>query len=266
MKKFKLSLLLTLTTFLAACSTSKTVEDPGAAFKGKSEKQIFTQAETAMKKGDYSKAIKAFEGLDALYPFGQYAQQGQLDIIYAYYKNDDAPSTLAAADRYIHLYPMGQHVDYAYYMRGLAEFYENRGFVETYVSTDYSQRNLTPLREAFADFSTLVTNYPNSIYTPDARLRMIYIRNMIAQHVLEVAHFYYIRSSYVAAANRASEVITRYQESTSVPGALVLLTEANIKLDYIDAAARSYHVLQLNYPDNPNLKDLAKKLNALQGK
>lgn len=254
---------LLLVMMLTGCAASKTVEDPGAAFKGQSEEQIYQTAEKALAKGDYPKAIKAFEGLDTLYPFGVHAQQGQLDIIYAYYKNDDVASTLAASDRYIHLYPMGAHVDYAYYMRGLAEFYENRGFFETYVSTDYAQRNLTPMHHAFTDFSQLVNNYPNSPYTPDARLRMIYIRNVLAQHVLEVANFYYERAAYVAAANRANEVISHYQQSTSVPGALVLATQAYIKLGYKDAAMRSYHVLQLNYPDNPNLKELGEALNRL---
>ena len=262
MKKSKLFLIPLLAALLMACATSKTIEDPGAAFKGQTEDQVYNKAESALKKGDYSKAIKAFEGLDALYPFGQHAQQAQLDIIYAYYKDNDVPSTLAASDRYIHLYPLGPHADYAYYMRGLAEFYENHGFLETYISTDYSQRNLTSMHNAFNDFSQLVTSYPTSIYTPDARLRMIYIRNVMARHVLEVANFYYVRAAYIAAANRANEVIAHYQETTSVPGALVILTEANLKLGYVDAAARAYRVLALNYPDNPNLKELAMQLSA----
>lgn len=258
MKKLLLCLLLSLG--LVACSTTKTVQDPGAAFKGQSEQQIFDGAQKALKKGDYSKAIKHYEALDTLYPFGKYAQQAQINSIYAYYEDDDYASSIAAADRYIHLYPMDQHVDYAYYLRGLAEFYQNRGFLEKYVRTDFSQRDLSALRQSFLDFSQLVYRFPKSPYTPDARARMIYIRNLIAMHILETGQFYYARDSYVAAANRANQVIRYYQESIAVPQALDLLAKSYLKLAEYPAAERALNVLQLNYPDYPSIKQLRSQL------
>lgn len=260
MRQFKLLLIGLLTLVLVACASDKTVEDPGAAFKGQSEQQIYIGAEQALLSGDYSSAVKHFEALDTLYPFGKHAQQAQLDVIYAYYKNDDVASTLAAADRYIHLYPMSAYVDYAYYMRGLSEFYENRSFLSTYFPTDFSQRDTAALKQAFLDFSQLVYRYPQSRYTPDARLRMIYIRNIIASHELEVARFYYVREAYVAAANRANEVVQHYQQSTAVPGALVLMTESYMKLNDLVSAQRSYEILSLNFAGNPNIPVLAKEL------
>ena len=260
MKLIKFLLVITLALALSACASDKTVQDPGAAFKGQSEQQIYVGGESALISGDYASAIKHFEALDTLYPFGKHAQQAQLDIIYAYYKNDDVASTLAAADRYIHLYPMGPYVDYAYYMRGLAEFYENHGFLNTYFPTNFAQRDTTALKQAFLDFSQLVYHYPNSKYTPDARLRMIYIRNIIASHELEVAHFYYVRQAYVAAANRANIVVQHYQQSTSVPGALVLMTEAYIKLEDYPDAQQSLSILKLNFAGNPNIGPLEKDL------
>lgn len=261
-KKILLCLMLTLS--IAACSSEKTVQDPGAAFKGQSEEQIFNGAQKALKKGDYPKAIKHYEALDTLYPFGKYAQQAQINSIYAYYEDDDFASTIAAADRYIHLYPMDQHVDYAYYMRGLSEFYQNRGFLEKYVKTDFSQRDLSALRQSFLDFSQLVYRFPKSQYTPDARSRMIYIRNLIAMHILETGQFYYNRTSYVASANRANQVIRYYQQTIAVPQALDLLTKSYIKLAEYPAAARALNVLQLNYPDYPTIPQLRKQLAQVQ--
>lgn len=261
-KRFLLIFLFSL--MLVACSNSKTVQDPGAAYKGQSEEKIFNGAEKSLKKGDYADAIKRYQALDTLYPFGKYAQQAQINTIYAYYMNDDVASTIASADRYIHLYPMDQHVDYAYYMRGLAEFYQNRGFLEKYFTTDYSQRDLSALRQSFLDFSQLVYRFPNSPYTADARTRMIYIRNLIANHILETGHFYYVRKSYVAAANRANQVVRYYQQSTAVPGALLLLTESYIKLGDYPNAERALNVLDYNYPGYPTSKQLRAKLVQLQ--
>ncbi len=262
MRQLKFLFIALLTMLLVACASDKTIEDPGAAFKGKSEQQIYIGGEQALLSGDYKGAVQHFEALDSLYPFGKHAQQAQLDTIYAYYKSDDVASTLAAADRYIHLYPMGRYVDYAYYMRGLAEFYENRSFLSTYFPTDFAQRDTASLKQAFLDFSQLVYRYPNSRYTPDARLRMIYIRNIIASHELEVARFYYVREAYIAAANRANQVVQHYQQSTSVPGALVLMTESYLKLHDLANAKRSFNVLKLNFAGNPNIKTLAKEIAA----
>jgi len=260
MRQLKFILLVISILTLSACASDKTVDDPGAAFKGQSEQQIYYGGESALIAGNYAKAIKHFEALDTLYPFGEHSQQAQLDIIYAYYKSDDVPSTLAAADRYIHLYPMSPYVDYAYYMRGLSEFYEERGFLSTYFPTDFSQRDASSLKKAFLDFSELVYHYPNSVYTPDARLRMIYIRNIVASHELEVAHFYFVRESYVAAANRANGIIRHYQQSTSIPGALILMTESYINLqDYADAK-QSLAVLKLNFSNNPSIPSLEQSL------
>jgi outer membrane protein assembly factor BamD len=245
---------------LSGCASDKTVQDVGAAYKGKTEKQIYIEGEQNLLDGNYSQSTKAFEALDTLFPFGRYAQKGQLDIIYAYYKNGDVPSTLAASDRYIHLYPMGPHVDYAYYMRGLAEFYENQSVLDQYFNTDYAQRELGPLRKSFYDFSELVYRFPKSKYTPDARKRMVFIRNVMARNELETGVFYYDRQAYVAAANRANNVVRHYQGSTSVPGALVLMTESYTKVKDFKDAEQALNVLKLNYPNNESIPHLQRDI------
>lgn len=256
MKSFKLIGLSCLALALVACSSN--TPDPAQEFKGQSAEQIFQGAETALAKHEYKTAINNFEGLDALYPFNSNAEQARLDEIYAYFKNDDMASAGAVADRFIQLYPTSEHVDYAYYMRGLTAFYPDRGFVSRYVSTDLSLRDLTNVDQAFKDFTALLERYPDSVYAPDARSRMVYLRNLMAKHDLQVAQYYYVRKAYVAAANRASDVIDRYQHSPSVVDALVLLVNSYQKLHLTKLANNSFQVLQASYPDSPQYKQLVK--------
>lgn len=258
MRILRFLILICCALCLASCASDKTIEDPGAAFKGQSSEQIFTLGVQQLMDHDYDKASKTFEGLDALYPFSDQTQKGQLYIIYAYYENNDVPSTLAAADRYIQLYPLGPHTDYAYYMRGLAEFYQNTGFLEHYFRTDYSQRSLQPLQKAFADFNELVHRFPESAYSPDARQRMIFIRDTIAQYNAELAEFYYEHESYIGAANRATLVIHSFQGTPSVRDALIVLVKSDFKLGLPDQANQAYQILQLNYSDVPSLASLQK--------
>jgi len=249
--------LLTLACLLSACSKNVTVQDPGAKYKGQSEKKIYLAGRKQLFNQDWQSCIDHFEGLLTLYPFGQYAQDAQVDLIYCYYKDDNVPFVLASSDRYIQLFPMSNYVAYAYYMRGLAEFYQNRSFLDQhYINTDYSQRDLKPLKKAFLDFQRVIQDYPHSKYAPDARRRMVYIRNIIALHSLEMGEFYYKRHAYVAAANRANDVIRHYQGSTSMPSALVLMAASYQQLGLKQSAQEAITTLKLNYPYDPDLQQL----------
>ncbi len=245
-------LLALLLCLMTGCSHS----DDDSVFKGMTAKQIFDEAETALADEDYAKAIRYYEALDAMYPFSEYSQQGLLDSIYAYYENGDTALAAATAERYIHLYPRSANVDYAYYMKGLADFDQPRGTLAKVLPLDASYRDPGTQLQAYDDFSLLVTRYPNSSYTPDARQRMLYLRNMFAQSELNVANFYMNRKMYVAAANRASYLIENYPQAPQTEKALVILIKADRALHLDQAADDALKVLQATYPQSKALKNL----------
>lgn len=250
-----LMMMFILSGMLLGCSKS---DEEDKAFKGMSAKQIFSEAETALADEDNSKAIRYYEALDAMYPFSEYSQQGMLDSIYAYYENGDTALAAATADRYIHLYPRSDHVDYAYYMKGLADFDQPRGSLAKVLPFDVSSRDPGTQLQAYSDFSMLVTRYPNSPYTPDARQRMLYLRNMFAQSELNVAEFYMKRKMYVAAANRASYLVETYPQAPQTEKALVILVKADRALSLNQAADDAMKVFAASYPNSKALKKLQK--------
>lgn len=259
-------ILLAIVPFLlASCSKDVTVSDPGAPYKGMTAKQLYLSGRKSMFDEEYDECSKKFEGLESLYPFGEYSYYAQLDIIYCYYKQDDVGMTLASSDRYIQLYPGSPYVVYAYYMRGLAEFYQNRNFLDNHYPTDFSQRDLDPLRKSFMDFDRVVQNYPHSRYAADARRRMIYIRNLMALHNLEVGQFYYNHKAYVAAANRANLVVSHFEGSAAIPGALVMMTKSYQQLKLPQDALQSLTVLKWNYPNSQYIPGLEEKQAKLMG-
>jgi outer membrane protein assembly factor BamD len=241
---------------LTACASEN---DPITdAFKGQSAEQIFKDGERSLAKKSYKDAVKHFEALAALYPFSEYEEQGQLDLIYAYYMAQEYPSTEAAADRFIHLYPRSPHVDYAYYMKGIAAFNADRGVATRLVNLDLSERDLSSAKESFNDFSQLVQIYPDSTYGAAAQRRMVYLRNLLAAHELQVAQFYMGRKAYVAAVNRANYVVQHYQQSPSVIAALGVLVTAYRALGLTEQANQTLSILALNYPNSKEYKELAK--------
>lgn len=225
-------------------------DDPTADW---SAQKLYTEAKTSLSSGDYEQAIKYFEFLEARYPFGRYAQQAQLEIAYAYYKYDEPESAIAAADRFIQLYPRHPNVAYAYYLKGLANYNRGKGMVERYLPQDPSQRDPGAALQSFQDFSELIKRFPDSKYSKDAGQRMVYLRNNLARHEVHVADYYMRRGAYIAAANRGEYVIENYQRTPAVPDALVIMATAYKLLGLDQLSNDALRVLRLNYPDHPGI-------------
>jgi outer membrane protein assembly factor BamD len=245
MKKTLLALLCS-SLFLTACS-SDTKPDP---YLGNTADYIYAKGQTYLHKGDYNDAITAYQSLDSQYPFEPYSQKGDLALIYAYYKNDQAALALTAADRYIHLYPSDPTVAYAYYMTGVVDFENGRGFLQRRLPYDMSQRNPDNYTSAFHSFNQVVTAFPSSPYAQDARRRMVYLNNTLGQYQLNVADFYLERKAYVAAANRAQNVLINYPQTPAVQGALEVIIQSYQALGLPDLAKNYQAILNKNYPNS----------------
>jgi len=238
-----------ITIFLSACSSDETVQDDIDA----TELKFYQSAQSSLRTSNFQEAVSKLQLLEARFPFGRYAQQSQLEIIYAYYKSGQAESARAAADRFIRLHSQHPNIDYAYYLRGMASFEEDQSFLEQFLPLDPATRDLGAATDSFNDFYQLVSRYPNSKYAPDAQKRMIYLRNLLAQREVNIAQYYIRRGAYVAAANRGRHVFESYQETPSVPDALAVMVEAYQLMDLTELAEESLRVLTSNYPEHKAL-------------
>ncbi len=234
---------LLLLLLLTSCGLLPEVIDET---KGWSASKFYSEASAALAEGDYETAIKYYEQLEARYPFGRYAMQAQLDVAYAYYRFEEPESALAAADRFIKLHPTNPYVDYAYYIKGIVNFNRSIGFFDRFIPIDSSQRDPGAAAESFKDFSTLIRKFPDSKYSEDARKRVIHLHNNMAKYQVHVARFYMKRGAYLAAANRCKEVIEKYQRSTAVRDALVVMIEAYDALEMEELSKDAQRVLALN--------------------
>jgi len=223
-----------------------------------SAQRLYRAAKEKLDDGDYETAIGYYEKLDTRYPFGTLAEQGQLDIAYAYYKFDEPASAVAAADRFIKLHPRHPNVDYAFYLKGLAHFNQGKAFIDRLVRLDQSQRDTGAAGESFDDFAQLTKRFPESRYAPDARQRMLYLKNTLANHEVHVAEYYMKRRAYVAAANRTRYVIENYPSTPAVPAALSIQVKAYRLMGLDKLAADSLRVLRLNYTEAPGIEKLQK--------
>lgn len=213
-----------------------------------SASKLYTAAKEAIAEGGYDTGIKYFEKLEARFPYGQYAQQAQLEVAYAYYKKEETSSALAACDRFIRLHPNHPNVDYAYYLKGLVNFNEDLGLLGKISMQDLTERDPQAAADSFESFKTLVTKYPASRYTPDATLRMNYLVNALASHEVHVAFYYMKRGAYVAALNRAQASIKTYPNAPANEEALFIMVKAYDLLGMNDLRNDAERVMRKNFP------------------
>jgi outer membrane protein assembly factor BamD len=240
---FRTPLLILATAALLAsggCS-NKVKELIGSADK------LYETAKKASDNGNYRDAIVYYEQLEARFPFSNPARQGQLDLMYAYYKNREPESAIDQADTFIRENPAHPRVDYAYYIKGLTQFERNPNFIERWFNADLTYRPPIDARKSFQAFQTLLQRFPNSEYAEDSRQRMIFLRNRLANYEVYVANYYLKRGAYVGAINRSKYTIENYDGAPQVRRALEIMAQSYEKLGMQDLAMESEKVLKENF-------------------
>lgn len=232
---------------LAACSTTK--EEKFDETRNWSADRLYNEAKNELLGNNFKKAAELYQKLGARYPYGRLAQQAQLELAYAYYKDQEPILALAEVDRFIKLYPDHPSLDYAYYLKGLINFNEDLGLFGGLSNQDMSERDPKAAIESFEAFRQLVLKFPESKYTPDATQRLRYLVNALAHNEVAVADYYLRRKAYVAAVNRAQYVIQNYQTTPSVEHALVILVKAYDAMGLTELRDDSDRLLKLNYPN-----------------
>lgn len=234
---------------ITGCATGKD------EFAGRSAEKLYAEAKEDLQSGNYERAAKALERVEGLGAGTLLSQQAQLDLAYARWKSNDRPQALATIDRFIKLNPSSPALDYAMYLRGTINFNENLGLLGNLTGQRISERDQRASRDAWQAYKQLVDQFPNSRYAPDARLRMDFIANSLAEYELGVARYYFRRGAYLAAVNRAQQTVTEFPRSPSVEEALALMVRGYDKLGLATLRDDAQRVLRRNFPRSAYLAD-----------
>jgi outer membrane protein assembly factor BamD len=246
-------LLLVALMSMGGCRKDRDMEEERSA------DELYERGKKSLDSGSWDTAIAAYKALQTRYPFGRYTEQSMLDLSYCYFKRGVREEALSTLDRFIRTYPAHPNVDYAYYLKGLVNYEQNVGFLEKLMPERVRDRDQTTMQDAFLDFSELIRRFPDSRYVPDARQRMVFLRNSLAAYELIVADYYLSRRAYIAAANRARYALEVYPKTPLTPEALIVMHKAYTELELPELADSSMAVLELNFPDNYYVQGRKKK-------
>ena len=213
-----------------------------------SAEELYTNAKGRLDDKFYEQSVQLYKSLDLRYPYGLFAEQGKIDIAYAYWRMDDNTSALIACDRFIREHPDHKNLDYIMYLKALVFFNDDKGLFGMFLSKNLAERDPGSTRQAFDTLRVLVNRFPESKYAEDAQLRMVYLVNTLAEHETSVAEYYYRRGAYVASINRAQAVIETYPKAPHTPRALEILASSYEKSGLPDSKIKIDTVMNLNFP------------------
>ena len=243
-KRFGAWLLLAVAAmFVAGCGSSAKDE-----LAGRSAERLYKEAKEDMDAGSFERAIKSLERVEGLGAGSLLAQQAQLDLAYLYWRTSERAQGLSTIERFIKLNPSSPALDYALYLRGVINFNDSLGLLGSLARQDLSERDQRASRDSFAAFKQLIDQFPDSKYTPDARLRMQYIVNSLAAYEVHVARYYFNRGAYVAALNRAQQAVSEFQQSPSAEEALSIIAQSYERLQLADLNKDAERVLRASFP------------------
>ncbi|MBL8310501.1 MAG: outer membrane protein assembly factor BamD [Burkholderiales bacterium] len=240
-------LMLAASVLLSGCGWfsgmfAKTEDPQKMAVEG-----LYRRAKDELNSGNYAAAIKLYETLESRYPYGVQSQQAILDTAYAQYKLGERTQAIAAADRFIKLYPNHENVDYAYYIKGLSNFIEDLGLLSFFATQDLSERDQKSAREAYTTFKTLTEKFPQSRYHADSLLRLRYLVNALSQNEAHVARYYFNRGAYQAAINRAQSCITNFPNTPANEEALRIMVQSYRAMGNTQLAGDAERIYKATY-------------------
>ena len=236
-----LSIVCACISFISSCSKDEVeIERP--------EKVYYDQAQRRIKVNNYFGAIESLQRIETQYPFGRYAEQAQIDLVYCYFMNGETEAAHSSAERFIRLHPRHPNIDYAYFMLGLSSYTRDTGLLARITNSDLSSRDVSGAKLAFSELTEFLTRFPESQYAPYAKKRLIYLRNLVASNELAAADYYITRKAYVAAIRRASYVIENIPNSDQNHRALQILKTSYKELGYTDLMEDTERLIALNPP------------------
>ena len=234
---------ISLAAALAACGSTQAEKDAATPVE-----KLYADAMEDVDSANYDRAIKSLDRIEGKAAGSILAQQAQLELAYLYWKTADKTQALATADRFIKLHPSSPALDYALYLRGVINFNDDLGFLSSFTGQNLAERDQAAARESYQSFKQLSEQFPDSKYTPDARLRMDFTVNMLAEYEVRVAKYYMRRAAYVAAANRAKESVIEFPQTASTAEALAIMVQAYDKLGLTQLRDDAQRVLDKNFP------------------
>jgi len=235
----------------AGCASAPPI-DPNST---QAVEKLYAEGKDELASGAYDRAAKIFERVEGRAAGTLLAQQAALDMAYAQYKAGERATALATLDRFIRLQPSSPALDYAYYLRGVVNFNDNLGVLSMLSRQDLSERDQQASRESFQSFKQLTDQFPQSRYAADARQRMDYILNALAEYELHVARYYFRRGAFVAAANRAQQAVIDFPQAPGNEEALFIMVTSYERLGLDQLRTDTQRVLEKNFPNSRYLRE-----------
>ena len=201
---------------------------------------IYKRALLLIEENDYKSALNEFESLLLNYPFSNLAVKSEITSAYSLYEDNQIQKAINKLNSFIEMNPTGELTIYAHYLLGMCY----------YIQTSQKGRDASLSLKAINFFQIVETKYPNSKYAKDAKLKILYLKNRLAENELAVGKFYLKKNASGSAIKRFKVILEKFQNTSVIPETLYRLSEALLLTGLKEEAQKSIAILNYNFPKN----------------
>ena len=231
-------LVVALAVALSGCAAFRKKPKPAISYEERPVELLYTTGSERLDQRRWGEAIRYFDEVERQHPYSEWSRRAVLMEAFAYYQSNQYEDAVAAADRFISLYPGNASAAYAYYIKAIC-YWEQ--------ITDVG-RDQAATGQALAALAEIRKRYPDSQYAIDAKIKTDMVQDQLAGKEMTVGRFYLRDGQPLAAVGRFKSVIDRYQTTSHTPEALYRLVEAYLSMGLVEEAKRNGAVLGFNYP------------------
>ncbi|MDB5420728.1 MAG: outer rane assembly lipoprotein YfiO [Brevundimonas sp.] len=232
--------MLAVTVSLSACAGKAR---PRLAYEERPVELLYNTGYDRLQSHRWADAVDYFQEVERQHPYSEWSRRAILMQIYAYYQNGNYVESVAAADRFIQLFPGSPSAAYAYYMRATCNF---ERIVDVGRDQAYAVAALNGLKD-------VARRYPGTPYASDASVKIDMVNDQLAGKEMNIGRYYQRANQPLAAIGRYKAVIDNdaFQRTSHTPEALYRLVEVYLGLGLKEEATRNAAVLGFNYPGSP---------------
>ena len=228
--------LISILFILVSCSNLE--NDKKQAIE--TDVDIYKRALLLIEENDYKSALNEFENLLLNYPFSDLAVKSEITSAYSLYEDNQIQKAINKLNSFIEMNPTGELTIYAHYLLGMCY----------YIQTSQKGRDASLSLKAINYFQIIESKYPNSKYAKDAKLKILYLKNRLAENELAVGKFYLKKNASGSAIKRFKVILEKFKNTSVIPETLYRLSEALLITGLKEEAQKSIAILNYNFPKN----------------
>jgi outer membrane protein assembly factor BamD len=210
-----------------ACATS---DDGRSVNYSLTAKQNYDKGLAELKDENYLEAQKYFSFVKQKFPFSKYAVLAELALADTKFERGSYQEAIDAYKTFQRLHPTHEKVEDGYVGHRICQCYVQEMPDDWFLVPPASEKDQTPVRDAYREVTDFLDKYPDSKYLAEAKKTRREVTRRLIAHEMYVARYYLDQDFPKAAVLRIEGALRRYPDSGQEAELMLVLGQTHLQM------------------------------------